>query len=1324
MPESGFRIASAFVQVDPETEGFKEKLQAALDEAVAGAHASVQVGADTSDLDAKIAAARAKLDDFKAEHPEAKLGADSGDLDAKADDAKAKLAEFDGKEARAKLGLDKADFDAKMDEAEARLAAFRSESADPSLGGSGGAGAAGGGEAGGGLLAGITAGVAGLMPGIGGATTGLGLLAGTGALAFGGIFKAVSAAHQASSSLGMSQQQLAATEFANSVQIQQAQQAVGAAHMQAAQDAQQAAEQITSSQMSLAETERNAAQQQIAAEQAVAQAEHQLGEAQFTESQAQYNLTQARIQARITLQQLNDAEKDSVLNVKAASLAVQQAQYQQTLTDQNALSTSLDRQQAALAVAQAEQQLTEAKQNQVNATAAATRADKQGVDGQQPVIQAQHALTDAIYGVGQAQQQVANADRALRVTELNNADAIKQAQMAVAEAEQQAAYQQKRDAMAVAQAQQHLTDTYKEQRLQMAAARASSNQAALQFQRDMARLTPAGREFVNQLLSMRGAWRGLEAAAQNSVMPGMDVFLRGLRSLMPTVTRGVREMGGAISHAFALFGKQMQTPAFAHVLSGLITEGVRFANIVLPAVSQFIQELARIGAEQGASSGLANLLAGLMRGFSGLARVIGENEKPINSLLTAIGKILTAAGPELGQMLGLFVHVLEPVTALLNSKAGQPFVKLLGGIVAGFLAWKVASKTVVGPMKDLFKMPGKIGEKWESLFGKDGEGGALRGVLEFGGKVGTAMRGAGSAVAQFVADYSAKIGQAAIATGTWIAEHAVATATFIAENLAQAASATAAFIAENAASLGLVAGIGILVAAVIYLGTHWRQVWKDIKDIALDVWHNVLDPAWHGIAAGAEWLYTNAIKPNFTLVEDAFHGVASVAQWLWHNVLDPVWQGIETGARDFVSGFETVWNRLESVFKTPVNFLIGTVYDKGIARLWNDVVSHIGLSSIKLPVIPQMARGGIVPGKDRGRDEQPVMMRPGEGVLVPEAVHAIGPDTVHALNNTYGRGGSRNQTGGGVPHFGSGGILGDIGGFFSKAWDIGKIAAALATGNTTALTNALDKLIGTKGTGDLGKVMTGVPKTLVGDAAKQLVTMFSPGTGGGRLPGGSTGAVGNLPANWQAIAGFLASHGFTKAAAAGAAGNIFAESGGDPEILEIGGGGGGGLIQWTPYPPGYITGDYRRDLYTQLNAILSWGGGPGLVNRATSPSNAALIYQDYYERPASLTASIAARMASANAVYQAMGWGKFDQGGWLMPASMPASVPVNMTGHPEAVLTPAQSDAFLAMVNRLMDQGGAAPGSAPTVIQNFNGTQWPNVEQKAAMMRELALVLG
>ena len=81
-----------------------------------------------------------------------------------------------------------------------------------------------------------------------------------------------------------------------------------------------------------------------------------------------------------------------------------------------------------------------------------------------------------------------------------------------------------------------------------------------------------------------------------------------------------------------------------------------------------------------------------------------------------------------------------------------------------------------------------------------------------------------------------------------------------------------------------------------------------------------------------------------------------------------------------------------------------------------------------------------------------------------------------------------------------------------------------------------------------------------------------------------TGSGGTLkPLNYGAIVTFLTAHGYSDNAAAGIAGNIYAESGGNPESV---GDGGGGLIGWTPLPGGYVTGNPAADLQTQLNAIL------------------------------------------------------------------------------------------------------------------------------------------
>lgn len=134
----------------------------------------------------------------------------------------------------------------------------------------------------------------------------------------------------------------------------------------------------------------------------------------------------------------------------------------------------------------------------------------------------------------------------------------------------------------------------------------------------------------------------------------------------------------------------------------------------------------------------------------------------------------------------------------------------------------------------------------------------------------------------------------------------------------------------------------------------------------------------------------------------------------------------------------------------------------------------------------------------------------------------------------------------------------------------------------------------------------------------------------------SGSASGMVPANYATIVSFLMAHGYTGNAAAGIAGNIYQESGGNPESI---GSGGGGLIGWTPLPAGYVTGDPAADLQTQLTAILSfnqiWAQYIPALNAAASPAQAADIYVTDFERAGIPAASN--REAAATAVAAACG---------------------------------------------------------------------------------------
>ena len=128
-----------------------------------------------------------------------------------------------------------------------------------------------------------------------------------------------------------------------------------------------------------------------------------------------------------------------------------------------------------------------------------------------------------------------------------------------------------------------------------------------------------------------------------------------------------------------------------------------------------------------------------------------------------------------------------------------------------------------------------------------------------------------------------------------------------------------------------------------------------------------------------------------------------------------------------------------------------------------------------------------------------------------------------------------------------------------------------------------------------------------------------------------------LPANYATIVSFLTTHGYTRLAAAGIAGNIYQESKGDPESV---GSGGGGLIGFTPLPGGYVAGNPAADLRTQLNAILTynqqWSQYIPALNAASSATQAADIYMNYFERPGIPEA--ANREGAAAAVASACGF--------------------------------------------------------------------------------------
>lgn len=1218
------------------------------------------------------------------------------------------------------------------------------------------------------------------------------------------------------------------------------------AHEQAAQDAAQAAEQIQQSQMNLASVERSAAESQIQALHSVTQAQQGVEEANYGLSEAQYQLTQAWESAREQIRQLNDQLADNKLNVQQAQLAVQQAEYQQRLIDQNAYSTQLDRQQAALAVLKAQQQVKDSQDQLTASQYQANLVNRQGVDGNQQVIQAKQALLQAEYGIKNAAFAAADAQRQLTLTELNNAAQLKEAHIAVAAAERNAAFQQVRDAEQIRQAQRQLSmaqeqaaytqmrdaeqvaiaqrnvaNTIKEQQLQWASMMSTENAAANQFLKDMSRLSPAGRDFVNQVLGMSDGFRQLEFAAQSATLPGFTDFLRGIQALLPTIQDGVTQMGGAISRAFSAMGQLMQTPEFATMLNGLITNGVRFADVVLPAFAKFALELGIIGGQQGAVDGVANLLAGVARALTGMAASIGQYTPQINEFLTAAGNVIAQIGPPLGQIIGLIAKTLEPLTSYLNAHPDGTIVTLLGQIVASMLLFRPLVGMVSAPFRALTaavesirglpatieRIVQRIVAAWGGLTGMEtgttaatnalGAGGAAAGA---GGAAGAARRAATTRGLTMLSAEEAQAlgitGAGAVAGSTsrltpWLAGGAGA-ASLVTPALGIIGAGAAMVIAFNTIATDMRnasdkdAGVithasGVVTAAATDHGVRSSKAFQDLANsystagksntailqsnaedyrVAMGSYNAVakkgnddvksvlyLGQTQFGQAAA---LFVNSMGGNVLQLSQSLQRQGKTLNQAMTDSMDQVF--MDLGGKTKAS-----WAQAEQVMATGLD----KYYTNMRSTTTRDYDSIQQITS-------QLITDAYNHRTDQEKQDSQKLMSVTQQYMT---------DSNNGLIDTSKTNIRKLDT--------------DLAQYFmdlkdnnTAAWaaDIKRLGADTQK-NFSDMADSVDQATSKKLDQEIAKAQSDIANIAQQMQQKMAQDPFAGGSGharGGIISGPGSSTSDSVPA-WlsngefvvnaaataehrpllEAINNRFASGGFVDVAAPRmvadqraymselvlkAAAQQFQSSsvggtiptGQHKSIIDA-------ALRAAGVPPPGSLGQWEAGLNTLIGRESSWN--PRAINLTDSNAAAgdpsrglgqaimstflanhvAGTSWDIYDpiaNVAAITRYIVRTYGNISNVQQAnanLPPKGYDRGGWLMPGDMP----VNGLRKPEAVLTPAESEAFVQIVRQLTGQGtpGPALGSRAATI-NFYGTQLPTAEQKANMMRELTLALG
>lgn len=332
-------------------------------------------------------------------------------------------------------------------------------------------------------------------------------------------------------------------------------------------------------------------------------------------------------------------------------------------------------------------------------------------------------------------------------------------------------------------------------------------------------------------------------------------------------------------------------------------------------------------------------------------------------------------------------------------------------------------------------------------------------------------------------------------------------------------------------------GIGLLITTSwnTVIRPVFQAVWTFLSTVLGPVftwlWHNVISPSFVGIGLLIGVAWNTVIKPIFTAIWTYLTTVLGpIFTWLWHTIIQPSFAGIGqligaiwTGgiqpvfnalknavgavADSFGVGagaIKTSWAKIQDYAKTPVNFIIGTVYNQGIRGLWNQVIDWLHLpKAMQLGAIPMLASGGTLqnPAPARPMVTNGPMAIVGEGRRqYPEFVIPTDPQYRGRATALWSAAGSK------IGQFAEGGVLGGGDGWWDKVKGIAGGVGDLVGDALDLLTNpkkVWDKLVGAipkpNFEGPFGTAINAIPEKITDSAwtvAEQIIKQFNDGYGG------------------------------------------------------------------------------------------------------------------------------------------------------------------------------------------------------------------------------------
>ncbi|MFE4624657.1 hypothetical protein [Streptomyces mirabilis] len=814
-----------------------------------------------------------------------------------------------------------------------------------------------------------------------------------------GVLQAQKAAQDAAAQSTASGGQASARAASRSLQLASAQQAVAAAERNGARQIEQAQQAVTQARQNAAQVAVQASQRTQQAARAVSDAEKALTASQRDARRAQEDLTAARKQAAQELEDLNNRLTDSVLGQRDAEIALKEAAQQRDAVLKDPKSTELDRQKAILqydeAVQRLKEQTTETSRLK-NETAAANKA---GVKGSATYKAAQDKVAQAQQAIADKTQALKDAQAAQAQTAQKNAQEIAAAQQRIADAQTNVATAQQNAADSAASAQRQLQQAQQ----QTVSGTNAAATAQAKYRAELAKLSPSARDTFNAFLDLRRAFGDWSKSLQPAVMPIFTRALVGLKNVLPQLTPLVVGAADAIKELMDRAGAELKKPFWKgfkddldkSVKPAIVGFGIAFGNIFTGIAGIVDAFLPHMDGFSGGMQKITGKFADWGKNLKGspeferflaysakMAPVIWDGIRKISgavlSLLTAMEPISTFAY----QVIGVLATGISWIADKL------PFVvQGIWAIVLAVEAWKLAMWVWSGVTW--------LASAALTAFNLVAAAGPWGWVALAIGVVVVAVVLLWKHCAWFRDAVKVVWDAIKIAAKAVVDWFAGPFASFFTKKIPSWFNSTLTWVKSNWPwILGALTGpIGL---AVVYIIKHWDKIRQGLSD-------------------GWSWIKKNVLSPIGTWFTRTVPGWAS-------SLADKVVGAFDTAR----AGIKLAWDKIKDITKVPVKFVIDTVYNGGIVKVWNMVATAFGAPPLGEFHPKGFASGGVLPGYSPGKDVHKfysptgggLELSGGEAIMRPEFTRAVGSGFVGAMNSIAKSRGSQGVKAALAPVFG------------------------------------------------------------------------------------------------------------------------------------------------------------------------------------------------------------------------------------------------------------------------------------------------------------------